>query len=105
MRQGAFVWILAAAAIVAAGCGTGDRPSATSDTGNGTPTEAAETERLDSRAKDFEARYREIREGEGSEQEKAAAVSRLADEQQRALREAADGTPSADDDGEGNGDR
>lgn len=95
MRQSALAWMLGGMVIATAGCGTGDRPREAATGERAPSSEATESERLDSQAQDFEARYREIREGEGSDQEKAEAVSRLADEQQRALRDAADGGADA----------
>lgn len=95
MRQRALAWMLGGVVIATAGCGAGDRPREAANGERAGSPEATESERLESQAQDFEARYREIRDGEGSDQEKAEAVSRLADEQQRALRDAADGNSDA----------
>ncbi len=101
MRLAISMTVLVVCSVVNLSCGADRTPDpARSEGASPDPaparSEAAATRELEERAADFEDRFREIQESDRSPEEKAAEASRLADEQQRALRAAADGEGTAD---------
>jgi len=96
MRLAIPMTVLVVCSAVSLGCGAGGAPEPARPEGVSPETaaersEAAATRQLEEQAADFEDRFRAIQESDSSPEEKAAEASRLADEQQRALRAAADG--------------
>lgn len=87
-------WTLITVGSLVAGCG-GSRSAQVPAGDPARSSEAAETERLEREAASYEERFREIQASEASPEEKADAASRLVDEQQRALRDAAEREPGA----------